>query len=122
MLSVKSAHRARLPIGTLGILLALIGWGLQYKTSLYFHLFQTSPEPPAKLLSDAERPRIEHRASVTLTQKDQARDTSHGVPAACCDCEAAARDGGYVLLAARAAVSPTNRPRIWFQLRAPPLS
>lgn len=58
MPSSHSACHIRLPIGTLTLvlLLALIGWGLQYKTSLYQrdHRHSTSV-PPAKLLSEAER-------------------------------------------------------------------
>lgn len=52
------AHRARLPLGTLILLLAVFGWGLEYKTSLYQDQqsnLHSKSQPPAKLLSEAER-------------------------------------------------------------------
>jgi len=52
-----SADRRRVPIGTLVLLLAVFSWGLEYKTSLY-HQWRNpraSANPPAKLLTDAER-------------------------------------------------------------------
>lgn len=46
----------RLPIGTAVLLIALIGWGLQYKTSLYQEKYLHSPSPtPAKLLCETDR-------------------------------------------------------------------
>jgi len=65
MLLLQSAKRARLPLGTLALLLALFGWGLQYKTSLYHSGkdLHSHSVPPAKLLSEAER-RISARHSV----------------------------------------------------------
>ncbi len=51
-------HRTRFPFGTVLLLLAVFGWGLHYKTSLYQDQAQdlhSTLIPPAKLLSDAER-------------------------------------------------------------------
>jgi hypothetical protein len=53
-----SEHRVRLPIGTVVLLMAVFGWGLEYKTSLYQepgNIFHSRSLPPAKLLTEAER-------------------------------------------------------------------
>jgi len=53
----RRSRRSRLPIGTLVLLLAVFGWGLGYKTSLYHpgkHFRAASPNP-AKLLTETER-------------------------------------------------------------------
>lgn len=58
LIANDAAHRARLPIGTLALLLAVFGWGLHYKISLYQDLgcsFSSTSVPPAKLLSEAEK-------------------------------------------------------------------
>jgi hypothetical protein len=51
-------RRTRFPVGTVMLLLALIGWGLQYKTSLILaeqdHTLYSSEILPAKILSDRE--------------------------------------------------------------------
>jgi len=121
MLSSKSAHRVRLSAGTLVILLALIGWGLQYKTSLYHNFFQTSPDPPAKLLSDAERPCTEQISLASVASKVRTKSVSHSVLAAAFEREPArAEDASLLVL--QVAVSTPLRARTHFLLRAPPLS
>lgn len=54
MRSFKLARRFRLPVGTL--LLAVVGWGLQYKASLYpqANHRHAAAVIPAKLLNDGE--------------------------------------------------------------------
>jgi hypothetical protein len=126
MFSSRSARRVSLPVGTFSILLALIGWGLQYKTSLYYHLFQTSPDPPAKLLSDAERPSTGRSALTSdglasVAGKVQARNASGCVLVAGCDGNPT-RDDESFLLVSRVVTSSFYRPRTRFFLRPPPLS
>jgi hypothetical protein len=56
MYSSNSVRRIRLNLGILLLLLAVFGWGVQYKTSLYAEQVPSHhSEPPAKLLSEAER-------------------------------------------------------------------
>ncbi len=66
MLSSFTAHRFRWPIGSLVLLLALFGWGLEYKLSLYheWEVHHISSDPPAKLLTEAER-RIAPKGAIT---------------------------------------------------------
>jgi hypothetical protein len=66
MLSYLSARRMRWPIGSLALLLALFGWGLEYKISLYHHgkPSHSTANPPAKLLTEAER-RIAPKGAIT---------------------------------------------------------
>lgn len=65
-----SAQRICMRIGTLVLLLMLFGWGLESKVTL-FHEWQVhhvSPNPLAKLLTEAER----------CTYQTRARDASAG--------------------------------------------
>jgi hypothetical protein len=118
----RSASHARRPFGTLVILLALIGWGLQYKTSLYYHPFQTSSAPPAKLLSEAERPSPPQRINLSsVTTKVQVRTVIHCAWAVQVN-RWAVRDAGDLVTARHSVASPVYRTRTWFLLRAPPLS
>lgn len=66
MLSSPTAHRMRWPIGSMVLLLALFGWGLEYKISLYHHgkPGHSTANPPAKLLTEAER-RIAPKGAIT---------------------------------------------------------
>lgn len=65
MPSLHLARRTRLPIGKLLLLVAVFGWGLQYKLSLYHHCkpAHSTANPPAKLLTEAERTETERRAT-----------------------------------------------------------
>lgn len=127
MLSSRSAFRVSLPTGTLVVLLALIGWGLQYKTSLYYHIFHVSPEPPAKLLSDAERPATERCAVksnglASAVGKVRARNASYYCALAAGSYGNPTRDEDPLLLVPRVVISSFHHPRTRFFLRPPPLS
>lgn len=54
----NSTHRLRLLIGTLALLLAVLGWGLSYKTSLYRNqetIFHSALVPSAKFILENEK-------------------------------------------------------------------
>lgn len=56
MPSPTSEHRGRLQIGMLMLLLALIGWGLQFNVSRFGEKqLHAPPIPPGKLLLDADQ-------------------------------------------------------------------
>jgi hypothetical protein len=55
----KSAHRPQIRIGMLALVLALVCWGVQYKTSLIFRdqgkTLYSSSRLPAKIFSESEK-------------------------------------------------------------------
>jgi hypothetical protein len=79
-----SADRKRLPIGMLALLLAIFGWGLEYKTSLYQHWRDPHPSsiPPAKLLAEGEKCDIEKLAASSIDSSSQVKVSSQLLPAA----------------------------------------
>lgn len=121
MLSSSSVHRTRMPVGTLVIVFALIGWGLQYKTSLYRHFFHASSNPPAKLLSDAERPSIEQSTLQSSSAKVTGRKASHWALDAARDCSRGADKNRFAFVPRMIASAPRRTP-VRFFLRAPPLA
>ena len=110
-----------LPIGTAMLLVALIGWGLQYKTSLYQERYLHSPSPsPAKLLSDAERGVTSKVVLGSHNSTPLAKIAKFRAPAASYQGEPL-RDEGFVQFALHA-VPPEYRAFRRFSLRAPPRS
>lgn len=120
MVLFRRSRRARLPIGTLVLLLAVFGWGLGYKVSLYnfgkpFHA--ASPRR-AKLLTEAERCTAERRSAGERTQAATQGDGSAQWQAAA---SAPATQPGQRL--ASVAQPAGGSPSACFdhsQLRAPP--
>ncbi len=117
-----SAHRARLPIGTLALLLGVFSWGLGYKISLYHHgkPARATANPPAKLLTEAER-RIVPKGAITSPVL--------AAPVSVLSCHALAAE--YRRERARSAVhplltvegpAPGRRSKRRFFIRPPPLS
>lgn len=120
MVHFRRSRRARLPIGTLVLLLAVFGWGLGYKISLYGFGKPSHAASPrhAKLLTEAERCAAEKRSAHAGTQA-----STHGSGSA----QAFAAEGAPALKPARrieAIAKPAGRmPLRGFdhsQLRAPP--
>ncbi len=71
MTPLVTARRERLPLGLLVVLAAVFLWGYQYKLSLYHDAGRIhSAAPPAKLLSETERP-SSARATLVTTLKPQ---------------------------------------------------
>ena len=116
------AHRARLPFGMLVLLLAVIGWGLEYKISLYRAIYLHSPSPlPAKLLSEAERKLASKRTAPALLEsiRRMAAGTLSAVTAEY-------RDAALCIECCSIRASQDPRQERWIvrhlSLRAPPLS
>ncbi len=121
-LSRNSAHRAHLPIGMLALLLALFSWGLQYKISLYDHWRhpRASTEPPAKLLTDAERPLTSKRAIAFRVPLSPVQPSSPSALATQSDHRPVIGESFSPPIFQQAAA--VHRPRNRFAGRAPPTS
>lgn len=113
-------RRFRLPIGTLVLLLAVVGWGLQYKTSLYpqANHRHAAAVIPAKLLNDGE---------TSLTWNDAIPSTGSVLPIGLASPDAIAtgyhrepeRSEGHLCLVSQK-VPREQRPDARFFLRGPP--
>lgn len=122
IVSGKANHRAQLPIGALLLVIALFAWGLEYKTSLYKHWRHphASSFPPAKLLTDAERPLPSKRAATSYVATSPVRVSKTHALVARLDCKSAGSEG-FSLPTLQDAPShhcPSSR----FIIRAPPIS
>jgi hypothetical protein len=123
MISPASAHRKRLPLGLVALLIFVFLWGLHYKLSLYHshNAKQGHTEfPPAKLLSDAEYP-SSLRTVVSFLLKSQLKVTV--MPAASpVFSTGPVRSGYYALLKVHAARTPAPPAYRQFLPRPPPMS
>lgn len=121
MFGSGSAHRTRVLIGTLALLLALIGWGFHYKTSLYQGNHPHSGSvTPAKLLSEAERSSPSKRAITFPVLIPPVTIACSHVPAAGYE-NRSVRGERYFLLISQDAPR-AHRPIKRFFLRPPPIS
>lgn len=116
-----SSRRAGLPIGTIVLLVAVFGWGLQYKTSLYQDLecnLHSKSLPPAKLLTEAERITASRRATTLAGATGMMTATVH-LPAAGCEIQLAQCESDLPL----AGRAPVAARRLFAKLfiRPPPL-
>ena len=126
LLANNTVHRARLPIGTLALLLAVFGWGLHYKISLYHDLecsFSSSSVPPAKLLSEAERIHVAKGSVTSAVSSSGSRVASPDALAlAGKRYSKSTSDGGSFLLASCEDVAERHRNSGQLFIRPPPLT
>lgn len=118
-----SMHRSRLLIGTAALLLAVFGWRLHYKTSLYQDQakdLHSTLVPPAKLLSDAERSLSAKSVFASFVIVPPTGMTnSHALAAECVG--EATRRAGYLPLPSLEAL-PEHDPCEQVYIRPPPLA
>jgi hypothetical protein len=126
LLANNAARRARLPIGTLALLLAVFGWGLHYKISLYQDLecsFSSTSVPPAKLLSEAERIQVAKGGATSRISISGSRASSPDALApAGTHYSKSISHGSSFLLASREVVAERHLSSRQFFIRPPPLT
>ena len=123
MISSTSAHRRRLPLGIVALLVLVFLWGLHYKLSLYHSQDAKQGHtayPPAKLLSDAEN-RCSPRAVIASLLKSQLKVAviSAALPVFPTD---PVYGGYYALLDVHAVRASAPRAYRRFLSRPPPIS
>jgi hypothetical protein len=123
LFSNSPTHRIRLPFGTLVLLLAVFGWGLQYKTSLYQDQrsnLHSKSLPPAKLLSEAERIASSKHAVSSAGLITGVTTATLGAPWAGYDAELTLCEG--CLSPTQRGAAPTRSFSAKLFIRPPPLS
>lgn len=114
------ARRFRLPIGTMVLLAAVVGWGLEYKVSLYEHgnpLTVTS-SVPGKVLSDTDQCARGNGAAASIEAGSPTGDASLPVAAAGVFREPAGSEGELSLVSQD--IRRERRSGQGISLRGPP--